>query len=285
VYWVTLGGDVMRIDKSGGTPATIASGQLGANAIAVDSANVYWTTIFGSGSIMKVPLSGGTPTMVASGQNPYDLAVDATTIYWSDFGTDPGLTDGKIMKASISGSAPVTLASQERGPLGIAVDATNVYWARNDRSSSVMKVAILGGAATPITPGQDHPAGVAVFESNIFWTSYSNPPYNTEGKVTKAPLVGGTALELASGQLGPLSLVTDGSYVYWTNQGNKDMAGSPSRIPNSGSVMRAAADGSELTIVADSQNGPHGIAMDAAHIYWTNEDDGTVLSMAKADIP
>lgn len=284
VYWATLGGDVMKVDKSGGTPATMASEQTGALAIAVDSASVYWTTVFGTRSIMKVPLSGGAPTVIATGENPYGLAVTTDTIYWSDFGSDAGSVDGAIMKAPLSGGSATTLASGERGPLGIAVDATNVYWARNDISSQIMKVAIGGGNVAPVTAGQDHPAGVAVFESNVFWTNYSNPPYNTEGKVMKASLVDGTPIELATDQLGPLNIVTDGSYVYWTNQGDKDMEASPSRIPNTGSVMRAAADGSSLSTIADGQNGPHSIAIDATHVYWTNEDDGTVLSFAKSDI-
>ncbi len=286
VYWATLGGDVMKVDKSGGTPATIASGQIAAREIAVDSTNVYWTG-YGTGTwaVMKVPLSGGPPTMVASALSPTGLAVDATTIYWSDWGVGSE-TDGEIMKVPIAGGEITTLASGVRAPEGIAVDATNVYWPSGDFYSPIMKVAISGGAAAPVTPSQDVPLSVAVFESNIFWTSKGTTlDYHQldKGYVMKAPLVGGTPIELATGQLRPRSIVTDGSYAYWTNQGDRDMESWDS-VPNSGSVMRAAADGSELSSVAAGQNGPHSIAIDETHIYWTNEDDGTVLSLAKSDI-
>jgi hypothetical protein len=42
---------------------------------------------------MKVPLGGGTPVTVFSGGAPCDLAVDATSVYWTDSAA------GTVMKA------------------------------------------------------------------------------------------------------------------------------------------------------------------------------------------
>jgi hypothetical protein len=46
---------------------------------------------------MKVPLAGGTPTTIATGQNnPFAIAVDATSVYWTEYADYGG---GTIKKA------------------------------------------------------------------------------------------------------------------------------------------------------------------------------------------
>lgn len=51
---------------------------------------VYWTDGC-SGTVMSVPLAGGTPTTLASGQTPTDIAVDGSSVYWTNNG-------GTVMK-------------------------------------------------------------------------------------------------------------------------------------------------------------------------------------------
>jgi hypothetical protein len=84
--------------------------------MAVDATSVYFTdlgssgseggTIFsGSGRVEKCPIAGcrGNPTLVAAFVNfPQQIAVDDTSVYWTDFGssTDPNATeDGRVMTA------------------------------------------------------------------------------------------------------------------------------------------------------------------------------------------
>ena len=52
-------------------------------AIAVDSTSVYWTDSMDD-TITKIAIAGGTPVTVASGLNfPTDVAVDSKTIYFA----------------------------------------------------------------------------------------------------------------------------------------------------------------------------------------------------------
>ena len=48
LYWVNRLGSVRKVPKAGGAVSTLAVGQSGAIAIAVDEAFVYWATQAGA---------------------------------------------------------------------------------------------------------------------------------------------------------------------------------------------------------------------------------------------
>src|SRR5262249_45829507 len=64
--------------------------------VTVDDTGIYWTTY--DGMVMRLSKGGGAPTTLASGQHlPYDIAVDANSVYWTNF------SDGTVVKVPLSG--------------------------------------------------------------------------------------------------------------------------------------------------------------------------------------
>jgi hypothetical protein len=75
---------VQRITRGGGTAELLATG--GAAAIALDGSDIYVADGRGS-SIWRVPKVGGPMTVLVTGSpadHPWDIAVDAVAVYWSN---------------------------------------------------------------------------------------------------------------------------------------------------------------------------------------------------------
>jgi hypothetical protein len=77
-----LGGTVLAIPLGGGPARTVTSKLFNPDAIALDDQNVYVAT--GLGQLMRAPKSGGTSTLLAQETNIFSIAVDASSVYWTN---------------------------------------------------------------------------------------------------------------------------------------------------------------------------------------------------------
>ncbi len=84
VEWAT--GDLMKVSKSGGAPATVVSGAVA--TVAVDATNAYFS--YYSYSLGKAPIAGGSETDLAQ-ETPASIAVDDTYVFFATRGPDAQL--------------------------------------------------------------------------------------------------------------------------------------------------------------------------------------------------
>jgi len=90
VSWITnngaSGASISTVATAGGTAVTLVK-DSSADFIAVDDTNVYYV----NENVMKVPLAGGTPVTLttinipAVTSDPAGIALDATSVYWTDY--------------------------------------------------------------------------------------------------------------------------------------------------------------------------------------------------------
>jgi hypothetical protein len=267
VYF-TVGGNspasgpgLMRVSKTGGTLATIAS-QPDLSALALDATSIFWSA--SDGTLQTASLTGKMPATLASGLHvPQSLALDATSIYFAE------ANPGRISKVPLAGGAPVPLATGVSFPQGLVVDASNIYWVEGggappDYDTRLMMMPLAGGTPTPLwDDGALATAALAVDAHNIYWTTSSSSTVNGStvctGKVLSMPIGGGAPTTLATGQDCPGPIAVDRSAVYWINEGSRYV----------GALMKIPLGGGAPVTLASGRIDAHAIAIDDTFVYWS----------------
>ncbi len=95
VYFTCTGdGSLRKVPLDGGQVTTLYSGGQTPNHLLVHNGFVYWTDS-GTNEISRIPTTGGTRTVLATGAEPMHLAIDSTSLYWSNH------ANGTIQKLSL----------------------------------------------------------------------------------------------------------------------------------------------------------------------------------------
>ena len=154
---------------------------------------------------------------------------------------------------------PITIWSgpMEDPPLratGIAVGPDGLYWSVSD---AIMAANLDGSGARELAPAVG-PLRIATDGVFVYWS-------NSNGIVMKVPTSGGPDTEVASAD--GRDLRAAGGFVYYV-----DAAGDP----GTRRISRARADGGEVIDLATGEDMPWGLAIDATHVYWTGDADGSI---------
>jgi hypothetical protein len=265
IYFGSTNG-VWRVADTGGTPSLL-NGSSEVNAIAIDSAHVYWIGI----SLMSAPLGGGDPTIVAAGVFATELLVDGLNVYG---------VDGTLWAVSVSGGAKRSIIDgPSAGVEAIALFGDSVYVASFSGiaagtgvayQGSILRVPKAGGAAPVVlVSNQPHPYAIAVDSTGVYW---ANAGYlGVAGGLMHSALDGNNATTLPS-SINVGSVVLDETNVYWTE--------------DSGRVMKMAKSGGDPQVIADGLSGPSDLLVNGGNVYWSEQpglDASLIASVISVD--
>jgi hypothetical protein len=199
---------------------TLASFSGYAGGMAVNSADVFWTTQAGTawnpqpaGPVMYCPFGGSPSTLVSDPYLPGQIAVDSTNAYWIDQNDPP-----MIMSCSVGGCAQpntVIVLSMpfSASPDGIAVGPQGVYW--TDASAGTVMRCPLNGSCQPtlIAAGEADPKDIGLDSTNVYWISRSSLSIVKECPLTGC---GGSAVMVTSQPVAASNFTVGPTALYWS---------------------------------------------------------------------
>lgn len=239
-------------------------------------------------------VDGGGPIVLAEGRVFGGMAVDGTSVYWTDgLGVNAASincsgpvrslyqrvlsientyamvlaadrvvwTDqagGAIRTVSTDGGAWTTLASQlgTGGLYVLALAGDRLFW---PNMVGLQTAPLDGGPVTTFSVGEPplSAGGIAADDLYVYWTDLQQQTVN------RMPLGGGPVAVLASDQGYPNGIAADGQAVYWTSAANWNTD------QPTGYIMKVSRHGGVPVVLASQATLTHQLAIDGSSVYWT----------------
>ena len=290
VYWTNTGTTRQILSCAtggcGDAPSVLwSTSYFSIPGLAVEGGNVYFPALPG-GYIATCALTGcnGAPTNLATNVEAIAAFVaDGTNAYWNGGGPIQACALGGCSSATTLFSSPLYASSW----VGIAVDASNVYW--SDGWSHVYSCPKSGcvGPPTVLAQGLSLPGPIAVDGERVYWIEMGTTPglknvgqTYSNGSVKACAHNGSdhgtTVLATYPTWLGGGAMAADASGVYWSTEDASTTFGEIVGCASSGCGGTPKIYG-----VTSTKRPTLGVAVDAAHVYWTDEGLGEVLTTPK----
>lgn len=251
---------VRRVAMTGGPVATLTTGLEDAYGIAVTRGVVVAAGRTSEGRVVRFDASArdGGALDVARVSFPSSVALDITAegaadarafVVW--------VTRDTVERARLDGREHVVLAAHQAGPHAVAAARGLTAW--TSYHGGEVHVTRVARGARRIAAGLDHPAGLAIAgdEALVACTG--------DGTIRAFRLEGdaGAGRIVATGLSLPTEIAVDTGFVYFTSA--------------SGVVGKVALAGGAVTVIADGQGAPTGIAVGDDAVFWANDQDGTIV--------
>ncbi len=284
--------DVFRVDKNGGSSTALTNANDGyftfISDFQVTATDLYITvggystqgsdggTIFTHGRFVRCPLGGCGVNHVNStsyyeATEPFELAVDPTGIFFSDYSYALWRCDSPACSKGAQKQNANTLI------FGAVSDGTNLYFT-DYFSKAIVKCPMIGCGSGPTYVGPVSGAyGIAVNATDVYAASLS------DSQIVRIAKSGG-ASPFATGQTKTSKVIVDANYVFWTTLGSTNNAGHSSDGTLARCPIAGCGNGNvDLEVMADSQDAPERLAQDDAAVYWAaNSGSGfSVWKIAK----
>ncbi len=278
----------VKAEPDGGTtpdantgPITIATGQGAPTGIAVSAAGIYFANR-DDGTIAHCPLEGcgdNAPEILASGQDaPISVAVNDTDLYWVTGWNDgdSGMpTSRPVFHCPIDNCTAATTVEFDRGdnqPYGIRVVDGTVYLAGWPKMATCPTSGCTN-ATTDIGMGPS-------LDINLDTDSYYDALYGW-GQLQRCTRPDCSDAVVWIDGIYPTAVAVNDNTVYATDYDYSGRANMPARAPRILACPRTGCDASTMTVVAEGDVSPYGLAQYGDRLYYTNLQQGTVISIPK----
>ncbi|MEK7764030.1 MAG: hypothetical protein AAB433_20860 [Nitrospirota bacterium] len=278
------------------------SGGDSSNGSTSSNTGTLQCTLLASGSVFSPGFNAGFI---------YQIAVDASNVYWYD--VDTSTNTGIIKSVSKNGGAVTSLASGLGGVNHFAIDNTSIFWTEHNLATgagAIKSVPKAGGVVVVLASGTPAgsafdvfaPNGIALDNTFVYWGEQVGG-----GAVRRVPKAGGTVIDINRGQAGIDMLALDsptapttmfynsgGSFfsipiaggiptVLASNVGSNigidfivdDTSLFGFELANPGRVFSVPLAGGNPTYLATNLQNPHSLATDGTSLYYSGDQNNS----------